>query len=450
MGSPAPTPPPHTLVMFLLGGGTASFSADCVKLLTDAKYDPAAFGKLDQVEQATTRAKQRVADYKALKDKADPNAESARPSDAEFLMSECEPQKLTSDPSTCAAQQPAGPARSPSTGNGTEASDGHRGGANGGDAAAPIHDAAAAREEDKPQLARSDGQPPRSSAALAPEARAHAAVDESIGAQAQAGGNQAPASSRSKEKGTAEVQGKTAGECIDNFVKQSMEDLQHKFKEAKPAAERGMDPAHDEAFKDLAKKNNEIILVRDSNPKALDWMDKEPRADLRQSGVQRFASKTEAVKAKSRKDDPNAGLAALDPADPHYAADKEKYEKAGFTVLPDQGHILVRKEDGAAFFSDYDLHGTYDKNTGQSTWPDGDQQQKKIDDYNKALNSKMVNHGPHDEWKDRNNPDVAGKNAGPKPPVTAYTPDGDPVALDSVADMKAFYLKNCMKWPYTE
>ena len=46
-------------------------------------------------------------------------------------------------------------------------------------------------------------------------------------------------------------------------------------------------------------------------------------------------------------------------------------------------------------------------------------------------------------------PSTGGKNAGPQPPVTAYTPDGEAVALSNVSDMKAFYAQNCIAWPYS-
>jgi len=98
VGSPAPTPAPHTPVVFLLAGGMANFSSACAKLLMNAGYDPAAFGSHAYVQSLTERAKQRVAHYNSLKSESNPNADDFRPPESDFRLAECEPIPLASDP----------------------------------------------------------------------------------------------------------------------------------------------------------------------------------------------------------------------------------------------------------------------------------------------------------------------------------------------------------------
>ena len=225
MGSPAPTPAPHTPVMYLLAGGMANFSAACAKLLMKAGYDPASFGSHSYVQALTERAKQRVAYYKKLKSEGNPHADEFRPPDADFELAECEAVPLATDPNRPLAQMPARAAKGPSTVPGTEASNAQRSAANGGDAGQSAQDAVAARSGEKPQLARNGEVPPRSKAELAKEDAQRAKIDEAIGGQARAGGNQGAAPTRSKGKSSKKIQGKSAGECVDNFVKQSLADL---------------------------------------------------------------------------------------------------------------------------------------------------------------------------------------------------------------------------------
>jgi hypothetical protein len=65
---------------------------------------------------------------------------------------------------------------------------------------------------------------------------------------------------------------------------------------------------------------------------------------------------------------------------------------------------------------------------------------------NDSFLENMVQHGPHDNWPDRNNVGVAGPNAGPKPPITAYLPDGTTQHMNTIDEMKQFYTAHGMDW----
>ena len=62
------------------------------------------------------------------------------------------------------------------------------------------------------------------------------------------------------------------------------------------------------------------------------------------------------------------------------------------------------------------------------------------------LERMMIQHGPQDNWPVQNDPALAGPNAGPKPPVTAYLPDGTTQHMRTIEDMKQFYQAHGMDW----
>ena len=190
-----------------------------------AGYDPASFGSYSHVQALTERAKQRVAYYKRLKTEGNPTADEFRPPEADFQLAECEAVLLATDPQRAPSDMPARAALGPSTVPGTEANNAHRADANGSDEGDSAQQAVEGRAGEKPKLTRKEATPARSKAELAKEAAQRAKIDEAIGDQQRAGGNQGQASPRSKGKSTKEINGKTAGECIDNFVKQSLADL---------------------------------------------------------------------------------------------------------------------------------------------------------------------------------------------------------------------------------
>lgn len=212
-----------------------------------------------------------------------------------------------------------------------------------------------------------------------------------------------------------------------------------KFKRAIHPNKRGMRIRDDHALSRAAEDSGNIVLVRDSNPAALDYL-----------GKKGYKPKPEKMKVKTRKTDPNKGLAAADPESPDlkellqekgltYDEYVKSLKKEGLTVYPDEGYI-VRDIDGDAFYSDYDLHGVYNFKTGKNAYSDGVR-----DDLNGRFGEELVQHGPHDLWKKRLLKE-AGVNRGPKPPVTAYMPDGSKLQLKTIEDMKAFYKKHDIKW----
>jgi hypothetical protein len=382
------------------------------------------------------------------------------------------PQQLGYKPKRCTQNDPAGAAEGAPGGSGSEANVDGRTSAGGQPPGASAPGALADREAEHPQLAARDADRAASDKALAPEASARPKPDDSIGEADRAGGNAAASGSKSKDPAKIVIDGKTAAECLDNLRKADLEDNKRTFKKAPEAVERGMRPEDDTSFKEMAVKNKEIIMVRDSNPAATHRMPggdmSEPHDGLAAGGCTGFSPKPEKVKGKTLKnntgyDPKNEGLAACRPQDytkevevdgkktkvpdpEAYQADRDKLERNGYKVLDDQDGVVV-SPDGEAHYSDYDLHGTYDQQ-GNSTWYKG--RHESMGEQLAEDQPDLIQHGPHDEWNRRQYKSWGGKNAGPQPPVTAYTPDGaDPVSLETVSDMKAFYAQNCIAWPYS-
>jgi hypothetical protein len=447
--------PVQTPVNFVLAGGAGMFSSECEKLLNDAGYDPAKFGTFDDVDAEIKKAKQKVAKYRDMSPETRASTEGAKPTQDEWRLAHGFPQQLGYKPQRCNQQNPSGPAEGSPGGGGSEANVDGRTGAGGQPAGASAPGALTDREADKPQLAAREADRAASDKALAPEASARPKPDETVGEADRAGGIAADSGSKSKDPTKTQIQGKTAAECLDNFRKADLEDNKRKFQKAKDPRERGMRDKDDAAFRELAQQNKEVIMVRDSNPKAVDFMPSEdgqkpqPSAALGAAGCTGFAPKPADIKCKTLKQGDNVGLASCKPENyPNQAAydkDRAKMESKGYKVLDDQDGVVVN-DQGEAMYSDYDLHGTYDQN-GNSTWYDG--RQKDLSPQVADDETRLVRHGPHDEWDDRLYPSTGGKNAGPQPPVTAYTPDGEAVALSNVSDMKAFYAQNCIAWPYS-
>jgi len=204
------------------------------------------------------------------------------------------------------------------------------------------------------------------------------------------------------------------------------------FPPAPPPLERGMPLEDHKQLVKLAVGENKIIVVRDSNPWAMRWV-----------GRSRHLPKPQDVKAKTIQYDPDKtaeenAFAGLASAKGISDADRRSLLQKGYTIRGDQEIIVDPK--GNRLYSDTDLHGVYEP-TGQDAWSDSMRQKM-----NDAFLENMVQHGPQDNWPDRNNVGVAGPNAGPKPPVTAYLPDGTTQHLETIPQMKQFYEANGMDW----
>ncbi len=196
---------------------------------------------------------------------------------------------------------------------------------------------------------------------------------------------------------------------------------------------RGMPLEDHKQLVKLAAEEKKIIIVRDSNPGAMKWM-----------GRSRHIPKPQELKAKTIPYDPlktpeeNHPLAGLATAQGLSDADRRALLQKGYTIRGKDQIIVDPK--GNRLYSDTDLHGVYNLD-GTDAWSDGWRQKM-----NDSFLENMVQHPPHDNWPDRNNLDVAGLNAGPKPPITAYLPDGTTHHLKTVGEMKQFYTAHGMDW----
>lgn len=216
------------------------------------------------------------------------------------------------------------------------------------------------------------------------------------------------------------------------------------FPAAKAPTARGILPKHDRGLSQIAKEENLIIIVRNSNPDAVNYL-----------GKPGFKAKPMTMKPKTRKTPPNSGLVAVDPADDYFKSlmkkegvttpeawvKKTMEPPPGWTVDRNNGFVL-RDPQGNAYYSDVDLHGVYRADSGKSAWKEGMEKEisKSIDP-----DVELVQHGPHDEWLgrlDKSN----GKNYGPQGDSTAYLPDGTRVHLETIEDQAAFYRKHGIDW----
>lgn len=204
------------------------------------------------------------------------------------------------------------------------------------------------------------------------------------------------------------------------------------FPPAPDPLKRGMPLEDHKQLVKLAVDEHNIIVVRDSNPWAMRWV-----------GRPRHLPKPQELKAKtipydpakSAKDNQFAGLAS---AQGLSDADRRTILAKGYTIRGEQQLIVDPK--GNRLYSDTDLHGVYDAN-GKDVWSEGLKQTM-----NDSFLENMVQHPPHDNWPDRNNMDVAGPNAGPKPPITAYLPNGTTQHMNTMDEMKQFYTAHGMDW----
>ena len=213
----------------------------------------------------------------------------------------------------------------------------------------------------------------------------------------------------------------------------------YKGQPARPPEERGMRDRDDEVFAQHTRDTDDIIIVRNSNPSALEHI-----------GKPGCKPKPLEMKAKTRKTPPNEGLAAADPSDPRlqtmlkekgitYEQYVKSIEADGFVVGPAKDGYLVMDKQGNKFYSDYDLHGVYDKKTGRDSYSEAKREQ-----LNKGFGAELIQHPPHDNWPERNNPKMA-PNDGPQGNSTAYI-GGQAYHLETIADMKAFYKAHGIPW----
>ena len=202
----------------------------------------------------------------------------------------------------------------------------------------------------------------------------------------------------------------------------------------RPPGQRGLLPQDHQFLSGLAVSDNLIIILRDSNAAAIRWI-----------GRPGFAPKPQFLKAKTLKDSDLAHLpparraeyAGLVSAKDMTLAEIEHIRQAGFEIGSAQEQYVIRSANGTRYFSDADLHGIYHAD-GTPAWTNS--LASKI---NCGMRGRMVQHPPHDQWAQRNVPEVAGSNAGPQigngKSLTALLPDGRALSIETLAEMKSLY-----------
>jgi hypothetical protein len=209
---------------------------------------------------------------------------------------------------------------------------------------------------------------------------------------------------------------------------------------------RGLLLEDEKYLKQLATSKCLVILVRDSSPPALRWI-----------GQPGYKPKPEAIKGKTLKEQDllpfsrdkmkqYVGLASAKYMTP---ADRKKLMDGGYNIQEGPAQLIL-DQDGSKFYSDTDLHGVYDAN-GNSAWSDELGTQLKCNTLDQG-----IQHPPHDIWADRNNPAIAGQNAGPQigcdkdnnncKTLTAILPDGRTLRISTLDQMKQLYKAIGVNW----
>jgi hypothetical protein len=202
----------------------------------------------------------------------------------------------------------------------------------------------------------------------------------------------------------------------------------------RPPAQRGLLPQDHQFLSGLAVSDNLIIVLRDSNAAAIRWI-----------GRPGFAPKPQFLKAKTLKDSDLAHLpparraeyAGLVSAKDMTLGEIEHIRQAGFEIGSAQEQYVIRSANGTRYFSDADLHGIYHAD-GTPAWTN-----TLASKINCGMRGRMVQHPPHDQWAQRNMPEVAGSNAGPQvgngKSLTALLPDGRALSIETLGEMKSLY-----------
>jgi hypothetical protein len=216
------------------------------------------------------------------------------------------------------------------------------------------------------------------------------------------------------------------------------------FPVAPPAEQRGLSPVDDVFLQNFARSNKLVVIVRDGNPWAVHWM-----------GKPGYAPKPKVIKAKTLKPRDCADTLLLGLAAALDASEAAYYQSLGFQVAGADKCYVLSSKTGTRYYSDADLHGVY-----RSWLPGvGAVDQWLVDStglartLNRSLSVPLIQHGPQDDWNQRNSPSVAFngvwiKNGayGPLPPVTAYLPEGGTAHLENQWQMKEFYLSRGIDW----
>ncbi len=194
------------------------------------------------------------------------------------------------------------------------------------------------------------------------------------------------------------------------------------FPPAPPGPQRGLTPADDGLLQNYARANKLIMIVRDASPYSVRWI-----------GRTGYAPKPKVIKAKTLKAGDCADTRLLGLAAARGAAESAYYASIGFLVAGADRCFVISSRTGTRYYSDADLHGVY-----RSWLPGvGAVDQWRVDStglastLNRGLSAPLIQHGPQDDWDQRNSRQVLFDqrlidNAayGPLPPATAYLPEG--------------------------
>jgi pimeloyl-ACP methyl ester carboxylesterase len=217
------------------------------------------------------------------------------------------------------------------------------------------------------------------------------------------------------------------------------------FPPAPPAQQRGLTATDDVFLQSYARTSRLVLIVRDANPWSERWVGK--------SG---YAPKPKVIKAKTLKPGDCADTRLLGLAAERTDQDAAYYASLGFVVAGPEQCFVLSSPNGTRYYSDADLHGVY-----RSWLPGvGAVDQWRSDSIglaralNRGLSVPLIQHGPQDDWSQRNSHQVYFNNRqiengayGPLPPATAYLPEGGTVHLENRWQMKEFYLSRGIDWP---
>lgn len=208
---------------------------------------------------------------------------------------------------------------------------------------------------------------------------------------------------------------------------------------AQHAAQAGMQPKHVRRFANIARAEQQTIIVRTSNPGSLPY-----------HGKSGYRPKPPDVKQlKTAKGGPNDGL-IVRPERPTQAQSAEiaKLEEAGWK-FDDAG--VLRDPQGKAIHGDYDLQGVYKHTPGGG----GNQVDTNTDDFQRSINRqvdsklKMVQHGANDDFK-RSDPDRMGRQPGADESFLVIEPSGETRIVNSAAELQRYYEQHGFPWPYDD
>lgn len=231
---------------------------------------------------------------------------------------------------------------------------------------------------------------------------------------------------------------------LDNAIGQKVDENRKVWVAAPPYP--GLHRRRDrEAFKSLAKRTGNILIVCAAHPSAGQHVGRpgyEP-APLGLLGVPRTT-------------DPGRGLLAADPEAPELqgllsadrSASYDDYVKSlvkrGYSIGSPADGFVIRDFHGTAFYPGYRLHGAYDLETGANAWtsPQGERMRAEL---NRRMGVELVQHGPLDiaEWVHSEVIDPARR---PQPPALFFLPDGDVCVCHDAETMERYYRYYGIDW----